>query len=122
MYKARIMPGMNGPLLIEMWEKLDRLAEQVMSGWGKYWMVDNVGTLQTHQKRGIASALIRTSFELCTGLPMYLDTSGNEDSTAWRLYERLGFKKVGEYGIDLASHGGEGVHRKLIMLREPEAK
>lgn len=85
-------------------------------------MVDNVGTLQTHQKRGIASALIRASFELCTGLPMYLDTSGDEGSTAWRLYERLGFKKVGEYVIDLASHGGDGMHRGLIMLREPEAQ
>lgn len=115
------MPGMNGPLLIEMWEKLDRLAEQAMSGRGNYWMVDNVGTLQTHQRRGIASALIRASFELCTDLPMYLDTSGDEESTAWRLYERLGFKKVGEYEIDLALYGGKGMHRGLTMLRKPEA-
>ncbi|KAF3766884.1 hypothetical protein M406DRAFT_327999 [Cryphonectria parasitica EP155] len=118
-YEARVMPGMNGPLLVEMWEKLDRMAEKIMAGRGPYWMVDNVGTLQSHQRRGIASALIRASFEECTGLPIYLDTSGDEDARAWRLYERLGFQIVAEFEIDLVKHGGEGAHKHFGMLREP---
>lgn len=113
------MTGMNGPLLIEMWEKLDRMTEQVMGGRGDYWMIDNVGTLQSHQGRGIASALIRTALEVCEEKPVYLDTSGDEDGRAWLLYERLGFKRVGEFEIDLSRYGSQGKHKHFGMVREP---
>lgn len=105
------MPGMNGAVLIEMWEKLDRMAERVLAGRGAYWMVDNVGTLSSHQGKGIASALIRAALDACSdredGLPMYLDTSGDRDGRAWSLYERLGFVRLAVFEIDLAAHGGE---------------
>lgn len=112
---------MNGLLLIEMWEKLDRMCEQVLAGLGPYWMLDNVGTLQSHQGRGIASALIRAALRECSdcegGLPVYLDTSGDGDGRAWPLYERLGFEQVGKFEINLAKHGGKGVHTRVGMLR-----
>lgn len=118
-YEAAVMPGMNGPLLVEMWEKLDRMTEQVMGGRGDYWVIDNVGTLQSHQGRGIASALIRRVLEeVCEDKPVYLDTSGDEDGRAWPLYERLGFKRVGEFEINLSRFGGRGSHRHLGMVRE----
>lgn len=94
------------------------MAEKVMPGRGDYWMVDNVGTLQSHQGRGIASSLFRTVFEeVCEGRPMYLTTSGDEDGRAWPLYESLGFKTVGEWEIGLSKFGGEGLHLHLVMLR-----
>lgn len=117
--EAAVMPGMNGPLLIELWEKLDCMAEQVMRGRGDFWMVDNVGTLQSHQGRGIASALLRTALELCEDKPVLLDTSGDEDGRAWPLYEKLGSTRVGEFEIDLSRHGSQGLHRHFGMVREP---
>lgn len=116
------MPGMNGPLLLELWEKLDRMSGRAMAGRGRYWMVDNVGTTRSHRGRGIASALIRTALAEYTdrgdGLPVYLDTSGDEDGRVWPLYERLGFARVGEFEIDLTRHGGEGSHRRFGMMRQ----
>ncbi|KAJ4397842.1 hypothetical protein N0V93_002079 [Gnomoniopsis smithogilvyi] len=118
--EAAVIPGMNGPLLIEMWEKLGHMAAQVMSGRGECWMIDNFGTLQSHQGRGIASDLIRTTLkDVCEDKPVYLDTSGDEDGRAWPLYERLGFKKVGKFEIDLTRFGGQGVHTHFGMLKEP---
>lgn len=116
---------MNGALLVEMWQKLDRMSEQVMAGRGRYWVIDNVGTMRSHQGRGIASALIRAALAEFSddgggkGLPVYLDTSGDGDGRAWPLYKRLGFARVGEFEIDLAGHGGEGLHRHFGMVREP---
>lgn len=122
-YQARLMPGLNGALLIEMWEKLDRMREQVLAGRGRHWFVDNVGTLQAYQGRGIATMLLRRAlaeYPDREGLPVFLDTSGDEDGRAWPLYERLGFTKAGEFTIDLAAHGKEGVHHHLGMLRESQ--
>lgn len=122
-YQARLMPGLNGALLIEMWEKLDRMREQVLAGRGRHWFVDNVGTLQAYQGRGIATMLLRRALEEYPdreGVPVFLDTSGDEDGRAWPLYERLGFAKVGGFTIELAAHGKEGVHHHLGMLREPQ--
>ncbi|KAJ0106953.1 gnat family acetyltransferase [Diaporthe amygdali] len=122
-YHERLMPGLNGPLLLEMWEKLDRMREQVLVGKGDYWFLDNVGTLQAYQGRGIATMLLRKVLEEYPdreGVPIFLDTSGDEDGRAWPLYERLGFTKVGGFTIDLAAHGAEGVHTHLGMLREPQ--
>jgi ribosomal protein S18 acetylase RimI-like enzyme len=118
------MPGLNGALLFEMWEKLDRMKEQVLAGRGRHWFLDNVGTLQAYQGRGIATMLLRkvlAEYPDREGLPVVLDTSGDVDGKAWPLYERLGFAKVGEFTIDMAAHGGEGVHHHLVMLREPAA-
>ncbi|KAL1869353.1 hypothetical protein Daus18300_005565 [Diaporthe australafricana] len=123
-YHDRLMPGLNGPLLVEMWEKLDRMREEVLVGRGLYWFLDNVGTLQAYQGRGIAAMLLRKVLEeylYREGVPIFLDTSGDEDGRAWPLYERLGFAKVGGFTIDLAAHGSEGVHHHLGMLREPRA-
>lgn len=122
-YHARLMPGLNGALLIEMWEKLDRMREQVLAGRGRHWFVDNVGTLQAYQGRGIATMLLRRAlaeYPGREGVPTFLDTSGDEDGRAWPLYERLGFAKVGGFTIELAAHGKEGVHHHLGMLREPQ--
>lgn len=122
-YEARLMPGLNGPLLIEMWEKLDRMKEQVLAGRGPHWFLDNVGTLQAYQGRGIATMLLRkvlTEYPDREGVPIFLDTSGDEDGRAWPLYERLGFVKMGGFTIDVAAHRGEGVHHHLGMLREPQ--
>lgn len=118
------MPGLNGALLIEMWEKLDRIREQVLAGRAcRHFFLDNVGTLQAYQGRGIATMLLRRAlaeYPDREGLPVFLDTSGDEDGRAWPLYERLGFAKVGGFTIDLAAHGKEGVHHHLGMLREPQ--
>lgn len=125
-YEQRVKPGMNAALLVELWQKLDRMTEQAMSGRGSFWGLENVGTLKTHQGRGIATALIRVALEECFAreneLPVYLDTSGDNDSVAWRLYERLGFERVGEFQIDLAKHRGEGVHKHLAMMRKPNVR
>ncbi|KAG8157902.1 hypothetical protein KVR01_012174 [Diaporthe batatas] len=123
-YHARLMPGLNGPLLIEMWEKLDRMREQVLAGRGRHWFLDNVGTLQAYQGKGIATLLLRrvlAEYPDRDGLPIFLDTSGDEDGRAWPLYERLGFAKVGGFEIDMTPHGCEGVHHHLGMLREPQS-
>lgn len=122
-YHARLMPGLNGPLLIEMWEKLDRMKEQVLAGRGPHWFLDNVGTLQAYQGKGIATMLLRKAlaeFPDREGVPIFLDTSGDVDGRAWPLYERLGFSKVGGFTIDVAAYGGEGLHHHLGMLREPQ--
>lgn len=125
-YEQRVKPGMDVALLTELWQKMDRMTEQAMNGRGSFWGLENVGTLKTHQGRGIATALIRVALEECctceNELPVYLDTSGDEDSTAWRLYERLGFERVGGFQIDLAEHQGEGVHKRLAMIKEPKRK
>lgn len=123
-YHDRLMPGLNGPLLVEMWEKVDRMREQALVGRGRYWFLDNVGTLQAYQGRGIATMLLRKVLEEYPdheGVPIFLDTSGDEDGRAWPLYERLGFTRVGGFTIDLAAHGSEGAHHHLGMLREPRA-
>lgn len=125
-YEQRVKPGMDVALLMELWEKMDRMTEQAMNGRGSFWGLENVGTLKTHQGRGIATALIRVALEECFArgneLPVYLDTSGDEDSTAWRLYERLGFERVGGFQIDLTEHQGEGVHKHLAMIKKPRHK
>ncbi|KAG6364044.1 hypothetical protein INS49_009147 [Diaporthe citri] len=123
-YHALLMPGLNGAVLVEMWEKLDRMREQVLAGRAcRYFFLDNVGTLQAYQGRGIATMLLRRAlaeYPDREGAPVFLDTSGDEDGRAWPLYERLGFAKVGGFTIDLAAHGKEGVHHHLGMLREPQ--
>ena len=50
----------------------------------------------------------------------YLDTE--ETGDALRIYERLGFKKVGETTFDLSQHGGAGLHTHVAMIREPYNK
>lgn len=115
---------MNGPLLMEMWEKLDRTNERVLTGRGPYWMVDNVGTLQAYQGRGIATRLLKVALaEVSVGKevpwPVSLDTSGDVDGRAWPLYERLGFVRAADFEIDLKKFGGKGLHRHLVMVKEP---
>lgn len=82
----------------------------------------NLGTSSAWQRKGAASTLVRWPFEAADqeGVLVYLDTA--LDGPGRSLYERLGFKPVGECSIDLTEYGGEGIHTHIAMIRYPQER
>ena len=79
----------------------------------------NIGTSSDYQRKGAASALVKWVFEDAdkNGVLVYLDTT--IDGPSRPMYEKLGFRRVGECSIDLEEYGGEGVHTHIAMIRYP---
>lgn len=82
----------------------------------------NLGTSGAWQRKGAASTLVRWPFEDADkeGILVYLDTASDGPGRA--LYEKLGFRKVGECNIDLEEYGGEGIHTHIAMIRYPQER
>lgn len=83
-------------------------------------VLGNVGTLPWYKRKGAATALISWPFEDADrdGMIVYLDT--DQDGSARRIYERLGFRRAGEAAFDLSEYGSTGVHTHIGMIREPQ--
>ena len=82
-------------------------------------MLSLLGTHPNHERRGAAGMLIRWAFERADaeGLPCYVDSS----RTGHALYERCGFRDVGEMSVDLDKYeGGKGlgVQKWKAMVRD----
>jgi GNAT superfamily N-acetyltransferase len=78
---------------------------------GPHYYVRDVGVLPEMQGRGLGSALMAPTLELCDreGLPAYLEASSQRSAT---LYERLGFKHLAELSV-------LGSPPLWLMLRPP---
>lgn len=78
---------------------------------GPHYYVRDVGVLPEMQGRGLGSALMAPTLELCDreGLPAYLEASSQRSAA---LYERLGFKHLAELSV-------LGSPPLWLMLRPP---
>ena len=47
------------------------------------------------------------------GLPIYLEAA----PAGVKLYGSMGFAEVDKFDIDMATWGGEGIHRHVLMIR-----
>jgi len=78
---------------------------------GPHYYVRDIGVLPEMQGRGLGSALMAPTLELCDreGLPAYLEASSERSAT---LYERLGFEHLAELSV-------LGSPPLWLMLRAP---
>lgn len=78
-----------------------------------------LATIPEYRGRGAASAILQWGFAHADelGLPAYLEAS---DEGAL-LYEKCGFRKVGNFVIDLKRWGGEGLLEAPLMVRQPNS-
>jgi GNAT superfamily N-acetyltransferase len=81
---------------------------------GPHYYVRDVGVLPEMQGRGLGSALMAPTLELCDreALPAYLEASSERSAV---LYERLGFEHLSELSV-------LGSPPLRLMLRPPAAK
>lgn len=84
-------------------------------------VLENIATHPDYRRQGLASRLIKWSFDPADkkGVIVYLDTA--TDGKALGLYESLGFVQRGESTIpDLSVYGGDAeAHTHVGMVREP---
>ncbi|KAI0133499.1 hypothetical protein BJ170DRAFT_164656 [Xylariales sp. AK1849] len=115
---ASSKPGMNTPLLLEFYEKIDDLEQDGFRG-RRRWYLNSLGTLAAHRGKGLASRLVRYPFADADrdGVAVALFTDGQ--GKAKGLYEKLGFIETSRFEIELESFGGEGKHVEVAMVREP---
>ncbi|KAK5134981.1 hypothetical protein LTR08_005933 [Meristemomyces frigidus] len=118
-FRKGLMPDMNVGLMVEFWAKLHVMRRSVLRG-RRHYLLGNLGTLPAYQRRGAASALTSWPFAEADkeGVIVYLDT--DEAGDARRMYEKLGFERVGDASFDLSKHGGQGRHTHMGMIRKPQ--
>jgi ribosomal protein S18 acetylase RimI-like enzyme len=77
----------------------------------------NIGTIKTSRQKGAATALIKGAIEAADRekVSIYLDTVS--EGLARELFDKLGFKEVGRFEIDLSKYGGQGCHSHVGMIR-----
>ncbi|KAK3905193.1 acyl-CoA N-acyltransferase [Staphylotrichum tortipilum] len=109
-------------------EFLEGYAVRAEEAMGRLWggreggcyRLSFVCTDPAYQGQGAGSLLTRRVLELAAedGLPVYLEST----EVAVGMYEKLGFRKVGGFGMKIPGEGGEVVvYREVCMVREPSA-
>ncbi len=87
------------------------------------YVLDDIATLRSHQRKGIAKKLVKWIFPFADrdGLPVMLASS----PMGFPLYKACGFEEIGgERGAAEVNRGdwsGSGVHRHIMMIRHPKA-
>ncbi|KAK3725077.1 hypothetical protein LTR37_000587 [Vermiconidia calcicola] len=117
-YRRTLLPGMNEALVMDFRKRIREMKNDVLKG-RRYYLLGNLGTLPWYRGRGAASALSRWPLSEADKecILVYLDT--DQEGSARRMYEKLGFERVGEAIFDLSRYGGEGMHTHVAMIREP---
>lgn len=71
----------------------------------------------SHQRQGIASALLRWSQEHATqaGMPIYVEATPD----GVPVYKKFGYETVETFGLDLKKYGGSGQYTELGMKWSP---
>jgi GNAT superfamily N-acetyltransferase len=69
------------------------------------------------QGRGAGGMLVEWGTKIADelGLPAYLESSPK----GYRVYQRYGFKDLEVFDFDMAPHGGTGLYKEPLMIREP---
>ena len=77
-----------------------------------------LATNPRYHRRGVGSLLLKHGLEKADslGLPVYLDCSVGGKP----LYERYGFKVIGDFPLNCSEYGGRSNGTHWLMLREPQ--
>jgi predicted N-acetyltransferase YhbS len=72
---------------------------------------------ESHQRQGIASALLRWSKDYATqaGLPIYVEAT----PYGVPVYKKIGYETVESFSIDLKKYGGTGPYTEVGMRLSP---
>jgi GNAT superfamily N-acetyltransferase len=91
---------------------------QACIGTRPHLALTNLSTRPAHRRNGAASIMIRWGLEVADEHGVETYTEAHEGSKT--LYEKFGFKTVGEFELDLGRYGGEVVKhyyvRKLLSF------
>lgn len=79
--------------------------------------VAELSVKKSHQRRGIASALIRWGQDYATkvGLPIHVEATPD----GVPVYKKHGYETLDTFSIDLTKYGGKGPYTELEMRWTP---
>jgi GNAT superfamily N-acetyltransferase len=82
--------------------------------------VAELSVKKSHQRQGIASALLRWGKEYATelGLPVYVEATPD----GVPVYRKFGYETVETFSMDLTKYGGKGPYTELGMRLSPPPK
>ena len=117
----------NAPLIHHLNTLVDAAVAHHIHALAPCYVLDDLATLATHRRRGIASHLVKWVFPYADrdGVPVLLASS----PMGYAVYRACGFEEVGGGGgegkgvveVDMGEWGGSGVHRHVLLVRWPES-